>query len=363
MSTIQIQRQLWSPPCFGAGDPPGVGGRGGWPSGRCGLTVTCYAPTLLAGDRGPGAPDLGEPAAIVHPVARPGEPQENARARRGAEVTASTGARAGFFQEDPRFLDLPGAPPADRRDGWFWLLMVGVGFIVGQVVALLLVDVAAAAVGKGQDLSAIAKLAVPPEWYVASSLVGLWVGFGGAPWLASRVRGTKHFAEDLGLRFRWPDLFGIVIGAGGQLVVSILYLPFRSHLHNFNGPTNKLTGGAHGGGFVLIAVLTVVGAPFFEELFFRGLLFRSLARLLTPVAPGPSRARAYGLAAAVVVDGLLFGLAHFEAQQFAGLAVFGMLLALTSYRTGRLGMNMVAHGTFNLIAVLAVLNTRGGIIH
>jgi len=241
--------------------------------------------------------------------------------------------------------------------------MVGVGFIVGQVVALLLVDATAAALGKGQDLTAIAKLAVPPEWYVVSSLVGLWVGFGGAPWLASRFRGTRRFAADLGLRFRVADLVGIAVGIGGQIVVSILYLPFRSHLHNFNAPTNKLTGGAHGAGFVVIAVLTVVGAPFFEELFFRGLLLRALARLLTPLRPGPSRARALGLAGAVVIDGLLFGLAHFEAQQFAGLAVFGMILALVSYRTGRLGMNMVAHGTFNLVAVLAVLNTRGGIIH
>ena len=241
--------------------------------------------------------------------------------------------------------------------------MVGVGFIVGQVVALLLVDATAAALGKGQDLTAIAKLAVPPEWYVVSSLVGLWVGFGGAPWLASRFRGTRRVAADLGLRFRVADLVGIAVGIGGQIVVSILYLPFRSHLHNFNAPTNKLTGGAHGAGFVVIAVLTVVGAPFFEELFFRGLLLRALARLLTPLRPGPSRARALGLAGAVVIDGLLFGLAHFEAQQFAGLAVFGMILALVSYRTGRLGMNMVAHGTFNLVAVLAVLNTRGGIIH
>ena len=32
-------------------------------------------------------------------------------------------------------------------------------------------------------------------------------------------------------------------------------------------------------------------------------------------------------------------------------------------RTGRLGMNMVAHASFNLVAVLTILSQRGGLIH
>ena len=36
-----------------------------------------------------------------------------------------------------------------------------------------------------------------------------------------------------------------------------------------------------------------------------------------------------------------------------GLAVFGIILSFVSYRTGRLGMNMVAHASFNLLAVVA----------
>ena len=37
---------------------------------------------------------------------------------------------------------------------------------------------------------------------MVSTLIGLWIGFLGAPWLASRTQGTQHFARDLGLRFR-----------------------------------------------------------------------------------------------------------------------------------------------------------------
>ena len=147
-------------------------------------------------------------------------------------------------------------------------------------------------------MSAITKAAVPPEWYVVSTLLGVWVGFFGAPWLASRRQGTGHFLADLGVRFRWVDLWGIAIGLGSQIVISLLYAPFRHDIHDFNGPTNKLTGGAHGGGYLLIALATVVVAPFMEELFFRGLLFKGLARLLTPVpvgaTSGPGRGRRRG---------------------------------------------------------------------
>ncbi|HLW44696.1 MAG TPA: CPBP family intramembrane glutamic endopeptidase, partial [Acidimicrobiales bacterium] len=101
----------------------------------------------------------------------------------------------------------------------------------------------------------------------------------------------------------------------------------------------------------------------FEEILFRGLVFKALLRLFSPSVPGPTRRRAVAIGAAVVVDGVLFGLAHWELYQFAGLAVFGMILAITSYKTGRLGMNMVAHSTFNLLAVVALLATSSGVVH
>jgi membrane protease YdiL (CAAX protease family) len=71
------------------------------------------------------------------------------------------------------------------------------------------------------------------------------------------------------------------------------------------------------------------------------------------------RRRLVGVAAAVVIDGLLFGLAHAEWVQLAGLALFGMVLATVSYRTGRLGMNMMAHASFNLVAVLVYIYGSG----
>jgi membrane protease YdiL (CAAX protease family) len=227
------------------------------------------------------------------------------------------------------------------------------GFIVGQLLAAVFGQVAGSIAGKSSiEMKAIVSASVPPEWYVISTLVGLWIGFVGAPWLASRLQGTRQFASDLGIRFRLIDLWGIVIGIAAQGAIVVMYAPFKHDIHNFNAPSQKLTGASHGGGFLLIAATTVLIVPFAEELFFRGLLFKGLVRVCAPVTAGRSRVAAVILA--VVIDGLLFGLAHGEWVQLAGLAIFGMVLAAVSFRTGRLGMNMVSHASFNLVAILSI---------
>jgi uncharacterized protein len=234
-----------------------------------------------------------------------------------------------------------------------WLLFAALGFLGGQLLAAVFVAITAGIEGKLNSLAAISRLAEPPTWYVVSTLLGLWGGFLGAGCLATGVRGTKSFAKDLGLRFRWADLVGIPIGVGGQILVALMYVPIAQHVHDFNqrfnAPSQKLTGGSHGLGFAIIAVCTVVGAPFFEELFFRGVLLRSLVRLFGNVGGW------VGPALAIIITGVLFGLAHAESLQLLGLAVFGIILSFVSYRTGRLGMNMVAHATFNLMAVAAAV--------
>ena len=265
---------------------------------------------------------------------------------------------------DGPFLDRPGVPPTTKHHAWAWLIYAVAGFVIGQLLAGVFGMGAGVIAGKTSgQITSIASAPVPPEWYVVSTLLGLWIGFFGAPWLASRRHGTRHFLADLGVRFRLIDLVGIAVGIGGQIVIIILYLPFQHDIHNFNAPSQKLTGGSHGGGFLIVALATVIVAPFMEELVFRGLLLKALVRLFTPVVATPSRARVAGVVLAVIADGILFGLAHGELVQLAGLAVFGIALAAISYRTGRLGMNMVAHASFNLVAVLTILSQRGGLIH
>jgi hypothetical protein len=260
------------------------------------------------------------------------------------------------------FLDTPGVPPQAKRQAWTWLLFAVGGFLAGQLAASLFALISGAIAGKtSAQMQAITTSTAPPEWYVVTTLIGLWIGFIGAPWLASRTQGTRNFVRDLGLRFRPIDLVGIAIGIGGQILVAVMYAPFQHDIHNFNAPSQKLTGASHGTGFVIIAIATVLLAPAAEELFFRGLLLKSLVRLFTPLQ-GAGRARAAGVVLAVIADGLLFGAAHAEWVQFFGLATFGVILAAVSYRTGRLGMNMVAHASFNLVAIIAIAQ-GSGVIH
>ncbi len=246
-----------------------------------------------------------------------------------------------------------GGAPASRSAAWTWLLFAALGFLAGQILAVIAVSVAAAVSGNLRDLTAITHLSEPPTWYIVSTLIGLWAGFFGAGWLSSWTQGTHSLVRDLGLRFRWIDLVGIPIGIGGQFLVALMYVPIASHVHNFNqrfsAPSQRLVGGSHGLGYAVIALCTVIGAPFFEELFFRGVLLRSLARLFGNFLGW------VGPALAMIVTGVLFGLAHAESLQLLGLAVFGIILSFVSYRTGRLGMNMVAHASFNLVALAAVV--------
>jgi membrane protease YdiL (CAAX protease family) len=186
---------------------------------------------------------------------------------------------------------------------------------------------------------------------VAANLVGLWVGFVGGPVLASRLKGTGRLSTDFGLVVKPLDaLIGILVGALSQLVlVPVLYFPLHlvdHHIDNQLGqPAKNLTGLAHGGGIVLLTALLVVGAPIAEELFFRGLLLRSLvARFGVPVG--------------VLSGGVLFGLAHFELVQLLALSAFGVVLSILAIRTRRLGPGLFAHSAFNAITVIALVHAR-----
>lgn len=226
-----------------------------------------------------------------------------------------------------------GADEGEARSGW-GLGDAAVGYLVGLFVSALAATAWTMASG-AKDVSLGAT---------AAGLIGLWVGLAGAPLWASRVKGSRRLGPDFGLRIRAVDApVGIAIGLGCQLImVPVLYLPFRLFNHHLEEqlgrPAQHLTGLAHGPGIAVLGVLVVVGAPVVEELFFRGLLLRSLARR-------------FGTGWAVPGSALLFGLAHYEPLQLLALLAFGVVLAVLAVRTGRLGPGIFAHAAFNAITV------------
>ena len=227
------------------------------------------------------------------------------------------------------------------------LLEAVLAFLVGSLLSGVGVAVAGSATGYKSGSGAPMPLAV-----TVFGLLGLWIGLIAGVVFYSRVWATGNLRTDLGLDVRWWDLVvGAVAGIGTQLVlIPLLYLPFEhaDHTlkHRLSAPAKSETSAVHGA--VPVAVLFVfvaIGAPIVEELFFRGLVLRSLSRWLGPIA-------------GIVGSAVVFGLAHFEALQLAGLILFGLILAALADETGRLGPGMAAHCAFNAVTLVSLTITH-----
>lgn len=195
-----------------------------------------------------------------------------------------------------------------------------------------------------------------PLWMVAVLQVFLWFGLLGAPVFAGRFKGNG-VVRDFGLSFRPRDVpIGLVVGVACQfLLVPLLSLPWVKllgrDLNDLDQPARDLADKAKDPfGVVLLVLIVVIGAPIVEELFFRGLLLRSIGRATSH--------QRWSTALAVVGSALVFGLTHFEVLQLPALVGFGVVLAILAVRTGRLGPGIFAHLSFNAVTVIALL-TRG----
>jgi membrane protease YdiL (CAAX protease family) len=214
--------------------------------------------------------------------------------------------------------------------GWFAALVVS---NIGAVIIL------AATNYTGTDYNDL------PLWLIAVLQVPLWVGLVGAVVVVSRRFGTGSLRKDYGFRFRKSDVLGVPIGVVVQLVfIPLLYRALEVFVDtsSVSDPAERLTDRAEGIGVALLVVLVVVGAPIIEELFFRGLLLRSIEARWTDNL-------------ALLASAILFGLAHFELLQLPALVLFGLVAGYCAQRTGRLGMSIWAHVGFNATTVAFLL--------
>ena len=185
----------------------------------------------------------------------------------------------------------------------------------------------------------------------AISFPPLWLGFVGVPIWAAATKGNG-WIRDFRVRFRWIDApIGIVAGLVAQFVivplvaVPVLWASGKS-ADDLAKPAHDLADRAHGSlGIAIFALIVVVGAPFAEELFFRGLVLRSFEKR-------------YGVAIAVAATSLVFGITHFEALLTLPLAAAGAVFALLAVKADRLGPAVFAHMTFNGATVVSLLAAR-----
>jgi membrane protease YdiL (CAAX protease family) len=183
------------------------------------------------------------------------------------------------------------------------------------------------------------------------SELGLWAGLVGACVFVSRRRGSGSLVGDFGFRFRWIDLgFGLAGSLVGRLVAGAVLVPIPFPSRSLTDVDRSvLHDGTHGTtAWVVLVIVTCVGAPLVEELFFRGLL---QTRLITRFGP----------VVGIVATSLLFGAAHLVAWNGPitlaygwSIAGAGLVLGTIRHYSGRLGTSIVAHSMFNIQAMLAL---------
>jgi membrane protease YdiL (CAAX protease family) len=218
---------------------------------------------------------------------------------------------------------------------WWALLGLAVGEVVGSALAL----------GVGSAMGAPVTAAGPE----LAGEIGLWAGMLGAVLMASRLYGQRSLRGDFGFALRPVDLaIGLGAAVTGLALVQVVGAVFAGT--RFAGSNTQILSNQRGHpvGIVVVTVLVAVGAPVFEELFFRGLIRTALASK-------------FGSHGAVWGQAVLFGLAHLGEAQGLGnvsvvfsLVMLGAVLGYTAMLTRRLGGGMIAHGLFNLTAVLVV---------
>lgn len=84
-----------------------------------------------------------------------------------------------------------------------------------------------------------------------------------------------------------------------------------------------------------LILFTVIGAPIFEELFFRKFLVDRTAQ--------------YGERVSVVISGLMFGMFHGNLSQFPYAFALGAFFAYIYIRTGRIGYTILMHAIINFV--------------
>jgi membrane protease YdiL (CAAX protease family) len=217
---------------------------------------------------------------------------------------------------------------------------IGIGFVASLAVAI------------GYLAAGSGHLDAHNPWVMLWSQLALWAGFLGAVVVASWRNGTRSLGRDYGLC--WPKFHDITDGiTGGFLgrvpstIVLVLIVLATTGFNSPNAAGREINGTTPEGtaGWVITVLFLVVGAPFVEELLFRGLIQGAFTRRL-------------GATPAIFVTALIFCFAHvLNEGPVAPFVLFppALILGYLKHRSGRLAPGMVAHATFNGLAFALLL--------
>jgi membrane protease YdiL (CAAX protease family) len=254
---------------------------------------------------------------------------------------------------------MPPTPPAPPRPDlaerpiqavhdvpWRWWHALAVYLLTSLVLSIAVLPFMGDELMEGTGLGLVGIVAT-----VVTDLVFVAVLIG---WLRWRTRQWRE-AVLLDERDRWLRTFGVGFSAGLLLAVVVLFgvstalvIVFRALTGETVSAPDQLSPDLSTGAQVLAAILAVGVAPLVEELFFRGILFRSLRR--------------HGLWVAAVVSSIFFGVVHYVGGPapsalflMTATAFTGLGLALI-YEWRGLVASIGAHVAFNAIGVVLIFS-------
>ena len=251
-----------------------------------------------------------------------------------------------------------GDSPLPRTPWTFVDVLAGLGLLL---ILTVLISAGVAVTGDRPDRSVLALL----------SLGATWIALVATAWWACRRHGTGSLVVDLGLTFRWADLWiGVLAGLGLRIAVVIIGVIAATITHYQGGASSNLPAELTAGTGLLIttAVAVTLIAPVVEELFFRGLLLRSTLDSLNRRAFRPRLSNpTTRINIAMLISAGLFAVIHLsEADNafsatvlFLSLMVVGWVNARLTLWSNRLGPAIVSHAVFNGTALILLLIIQG----
>jgi len=245
-----------------------------------------------------------------------------------------------------------------RPAGW-GLIAAALGLAVFFLAQRLAVDFLVRFHGLTGDLDVGALVRPSPLVFMLSQLAAYLLASGYVLILAAQYTGRKSLqrlglSSGGGVRFLKDAGYGAVACVMVFPVVMVLAslvwrvggeLGYDMQRQEMVEALGELAGR---GGFWFIALQTIILAPLFEELVFRGWFYQGLRRHLKPVW-------------ATFICAGVFGVIH-GAYAALPLFVLALVLCYLYERTGRLVAPIVLHASFNAVMVLGnVLTGTGGI--
>mgnify|MGYP002079313142 CR=1 FL=1 len=235
-----------------------------------------------------------------------------------------------------------GPPPETAVDARRW----GIGDVLwGLLIVIGLSVVFSIPIAVAQ----LAGVELGMVWITVVSVVAMWAGFFGWPLYCAKRKGLGSLKADFGFTMEWYDLLiGIAAGIGSLVLIAIIGIIEINVAEQAPESNTQVISEATGTPIALVIV--VLGAPVFEELFFRGLTYGAVDKR-------------FNRWAALAVSTVLFTVLHAQPAATAlGFGLFlarigaiGLVLGVLRMTTGRLGAPIVAHMTVNGVATIAVL--------